>query len=950
MMGLINRMMLWQKLLVIVVILSVPGNYLVYLLVVEKDRDIGLVQNEIAGTKYLDPVQSLQQHVMEHRGMTNALLSGDSSFRDKLQAKRAEITQDLAAIAEMEKRHGATFHTISQWNKVRADWHDLESRLHNISRAESFARHSDTIKHIIALIARIGDTSNLVFDTERDSYYLVRAVVEKIPVMLEALGVLRGRSAGIAANKSLTDEARLELVIMEEKVRIQTQAVQSDIENAIRNNPELEVLLSGYIDALQQKVRQFTGLVEKEIISSGHSGAITAGAEEIFTSGTGAINAALQLNAEVVPVLETLLETRINRLQGEKYSALAKVFACLLLVLLIIFFISRTFIRNIDGIISVIRQLSKGNLTVNIYQNSNGDEVSRLYNSLYHMRLRLTEVIKGIRTGAATVGVASKQVAEGNANLSQRTQEQASSLEEVASSMEEMTSTVSQNADNAQQASQLASGARAHAERGGEMMDKVVVAMEGINTAARKIVDIIGVIDGIAFQTNLLALNAAVEAARAGEQGRGFAVVASEVRNLAGRCKTAAKEIKVLVEDSVEKVEGGAKLVDESGRVLEDIMRSVQKVNDIVAEIAAASREQAEGIEQVNKALLQMDEMTQQNATLVDQAAAASEATEEQAEELNALVEYFRLNESDEVTGVWYLKPVQSLQQHVMEHRGMTNAFLSGDTGFRDKLQAKRREIIQDLETIALMEKRYGTILQTREQWRAVQTGWETLQGQLDIINREESFIRHTSIISDILALIARVGDTSHLIFDQSRDSYYLMDTVVRKMPAALEALGVLRGRSAGIVAQKDLTGRARNELAMMLKTVQEEASATRTNIEEAINNNPDLRDLLRKYLEVFLAKTQRFAKKVEKEILDTGRTGMIKAGAQEIFSAGTEAIHAALVLNAEVMPALEGLILNRTNDKHHRSMVASLPYAARQTSDERKPGLQSALVFKGAA
>ena len=277
-----------------------------------------------------------------------------------------------------------------------------------------------------------------------------------------------------------------------------------------------------------------------------------------------------------------------------------------------------------------------------------------VYGSIGQTVQKLLEIISGIKLGANEVSVASEQVSQGNANLSQRTQEQASSLEEVASSMEEMTGTVNHNAENAQHANQLAIAAREQADLGGQVVGEAVTAMSEINDASKQIADIIGVIDEIAFQTNLLALNAAVEAARAGEQGRGFAVVASEVRNLAGRSSTAAKEIKGLIQNSVDKVENGSRLVSESGGALSEIVDSVKKVSDIVAEIAAASKEQSDGINQVNKALLQMDEMTQQNASLVEEAAAASEAMGAQAQELDALVSFFKLNESDYVkhTGV----------------------------------------------------------------------------------------------------------------------------------------------------------------------------------------------------------------------------------------------------------------------------------------------------------
>ena len=243
--------------------------------------------------------------------------------------------------------------------------------------------------------------------------------------------------------------------------------------------------------------------------------------------------------------------------------------------------------------------------------------------AMARMQHNLAGIIGQINEAAGTITIASREIAAGNADLSQRTEEQASSLEETASSMEELTSTVKQNAENAKQANQLAIGASAVALKGGAVVSEVVGTMSSINESSKKIVDIISVIDGIAFQTNILALNAAVEAARAGEQGRGFAVVASEVRNLAQRSAAAAKEIKSLIEDSVGKVDSGAKLVDEAGRTMQEIVASVKRVTDIMSEITAASQEQSAGIEQVNQAITQMDEVTQQNAALVEAAAAA---------------------------------------------------------------------------------------------------------------------------------------------------------------------------------------------------------------------------------------------------------------------------------------------------------------------------------------
>ena len=318
-------------------------------------------------------------------------------------------------------------------------------------------------------------------------------------------------------------------------------------------------------------------------------------------------------------------------------------------------------VRNIEKSIGgepeqaaeIARQIASGDLAMTVATQA-GDQSSLLF-AMKSMRDSLAKVVGEVRSGTDTIATASSQIAAGNHDLSSRTEEQASSLEETAASMEELTSTVKQNADNARQANQLAVTASSVAVKGGSVVAEVVGTMGAINASSRKIVDIIGVIDGIAFQTNILALNAAVEAARAGEQGRGFAVVAAEVRNLAQRSATAAKEIKGLIDDSVGKVEQGSKQVAEAGKTMDEIVDSVKRVTDIMAEITAASQEQTQGIEQINQAITQMDQVTQQNAALVEEAAAAASSLQEQASGLSQVVSVFRLDNQQ----VHYVAPPQ---------------------------------------------------------------------------------------------------------------------------------------------------------------------------------------------------------------------------------------------------------------------------------------------------
>jgi len=295
----------------------------------------------------------------------------------------------------------------------------------------------------------------------------------------------------------------------------------------------------------------------------------------------------------------------------------------------------------------VVSAAKEGDLTSRIPLDGKSGSIEALCGGVNALVENMASIVGQIKTAGDSINVAAREIAAGNQDLSARTEQQAASLEETASSMEELTSTVKQNAENAKQANQLAIGASDIAVKGGKVVSEVVTTMSAINDSSKKIVEIISVIDGIAFQTNILALNAAVEAARAGEQGRGFAVVAAEVRSLAQRSAAAAKEIKSLIGDSVEKVGNGSKLVEQAGKTMDEIVTSVKRVTDIMAEITAASQEQSQGIEQVNQTITQMDEVTQQNAALVEEATASARSLEEQAEGLTRSVSQFRVSDAE---------------------------------------------------------------------------------------------------------------------------------------------------------------------------------------------------------------------------------------------------------------------------------------------------------------
>ena len=370
--------------------------------------------------------------------------------------------------------------------------------------------------------------------------------------------------------------------------------------------------------------------------------------------------------ANTVDDLMTDMETvkmgnakHLNQKMGEIYASIRMLLISLTLGgvltgVVVGIVISRGLTRQLGGepqdVANIAVTVASGDLTTKIDLSKSVE--GSVVQAMHAMQESLRTTVSTVRQGTDTIATASGQIAAGNQDLSSRTEQQASSLEETAASMEELTSTVKQNADNARQANQLAVSASSVAVKGGSVVAQVVDTMGAINTSSKKIVDIIGVIDGIAFQTNILALNAAVEAARAGEQGRGFAVVAAEVRNLAQRSAAAAKEIKTLIGDSVGKVEEGSRQVAEAGKTMDEIVGSVRRVTDIMAEIEAASREQTQGIEQINQAITQMDQVTQQNAALVEEAAAAAQSLQEQASGLSQVVSVFKLDHEPQLNHV----------------------------------------------------------------------------------------------------------------------------------------------------------------------------------------------------------------------------------------------------------------------------------------------------------
>ncbi len=437
-------------------------------------------------------------------------------------------------------------------------------------------------------------------------------------------------------------------------VSARSTELQNDIERSLRNpgvKAQFETVKEERVGYLAARDALF-----KAKLAGDHELAATVYREQMVPRTDAFEKAVDKLAKMQISAADGVAASILDSYAGTRVILIALGLAAVALGAACAWWIGRSITAPIREAVAVAEQVAGGNLSSRITSSSH-DETGQLMRALAAMNDSLAGIVGRVRTGTGTISVASGEIAAGNQDLSSRTEQQASALEETAASMEELTSTVKQNAENARQANRLAGEAAMIADQGGDMVAEVVSTMGAINEASRKIADIIGVIDGIAFQTNILALNAAVEAARAGEQGRGFAVVASEVRNLAQRSAAAAKDIKLLIDDSVARVEEGSGQVDRAGVTMKEIVRSIGQVSTIVNEIADASEEQRAGIEQVNGAIVEMDRVTQQNAALVEEAAAAAVAMQEQAAELSALVGTFRLERGQDAPRAYTALP-----------------------------------------------------------------------------------------------------------------------------------------------------------------------------------------------------------------------------------------------------------------------------------------------------
>ncbi|MFI4869086.1 MAG: methyl-accepting chemotaxis protein [Steroidobacterales bacterium] len=627
------------KLVVVAIVALVPMIALAMLFLSGEQKDINIARRELSGLHRYQSLEAMLLPLGMHEVWSTAAAAG-AGVSDRLQAASAEVARAVSQQDASNDDYGAPAgEDARRWNDVKSAWNALAATRPS-SSADVLRLHDALRQKILDYRDYIWSTSGLALDSDPAAYFIINAAMVQIPGYESYLTEMRSHAAAVGVAGKATPADVQEIARTEVLAQHALESIEADIRHAGEGAAAGQAMPAGAEQSMQQVRSEFEAF--GKYVRQSVAGGTSDGLEDVVKNTAQVTVAIGGFHASMQQAAQQRVQSVSDRLRRTRNVMLLLVVAALLVGAGCFGIVIWTTVSGMNETVTVVSRLAEGDYTQEITVQGS-DELARTMRALHIMQSKLTGVLSGVKESSLMVATAARQIAAGTSDLSARTEQQAANLEETASSMEAMTSTVKQNADNAKLANKLAQAARDQAEQGGSIVEQAVGAMGAIDTASKKIADIISVIDEIAFQTNLLALNAAVEAARAGDQGRGFAVVASEVRSLAQRSASAAKEIKDLIHDSVAKVGEGSRLVSESGQHLGDIVASVKKVSDVVGEISNASQEQASSAEEISRAVLQMDESTQQNAAMVEQASAAAASMNDQAARLSQLTAFFKL-------------------------------------------------------------------------------------------------------------------------------------------------------------------------------------------------------------------------------------------------------------------------------------------------------------------
>ena len=644
MFSLVGYLRMAQKFLVIGLLTAIMLMVPLFIYVKTRLSDIDSAQQEVAGMEPLKTMLRLTQLTQEHRDLASKTLAGPNPPSDLRSAKELEVKQAIDDAQIIVK--ALDDRTLNDsFARISGDWPGIAAALgrKSITDVESFERHTVLISSELDTIEDMVNYFGIALDPSAANYFLQVAVLDHMPHMIESLGQLKNLGATLLEKGSATPGDRSRLAALSVAVQASLNKTRKYVDLSTAGDSDVKAKLAEPLARAIEATNRGVSLVNEKIIGTETPNYASA---KYVQDMNAIIEAEYSLMHVSFDTLQQQLSEVVSSSKQQLYLSLFFVILCYGTTTWVMVAVTKTTLNSVRQALTLARAVAEGDLSQSTQQNHR-DELGQLLRTLVSMQQSLSLVVSTVRSGADEVADASAQIAQGNNEMSGRTEGQASSLEETTTSMRELGVTVSQNAESARQANELAQQASNIAIRGGKVVAEVVDTMRGISDSSRRIADIIGVIDSIAFQTNILALNAAVEAARAGEQGRGFAVVATEVRALAGRSAKAAKEIKSLIGDSVERVEHGTTLVDQAGSTMQEVVNAIQKVTMLMGEISFASVEQSNSVQQVCTAVEKMDQAIQQNAALVEQMAAAASALKLQAHDLVKVVAKFRLHEKD---------------------------------------------------------------------------------------------------------------------------------------------------------------------------------------------------------------------------------------------------------------------------------------------------------------
>ena len=639
----ISRLKLWQKFTLVCSIALLMAGAAAALLLQNYLQDRRTVQAELSGLKPVRDVLALVRLTQQHRGLSAGLLAGNSQLQADQRAKQDEVNQALkqatASLQALAQERGDRGLSESA-RRIEQDWQTLATAVsgHAIAGPASFQAHTALINHQVELSAKVLDVSGLILDQEVSSFYLISSLLDQLPSQIESMGQLRALGSAILARQAITTDERIQLQILLAQAKDQSQKMQAHARKALEANQALQASIGPALTQSTAGYDQARQLVQEKILQAS---VLDLSPKDYFAGMTKAIDLPYALIGAGDTALTALLESRLAQAQRRLALLVGSLLAVVALSVWVIYVTVRQANQAVKETLLAAQALAQGDLGHRIQVDAR-DEFGEIAQMLDQSMHTLANTMQEIKRAIVSVNGVSSEIAIGTQDLSHRTEEQASALEETSASMRALSDNVRKNSRQAHEACEMAQQACDVARQGGDTVHDVVEAMLRINEGSSRISDIIGVIDSIAFQTNILALNAAVEAARAGEQGRGFAVVASEVQVLARRSSEAAREIKLLITESVQQVTLGTQKANQAGDAVHGIVDSIMRVTGIMTSINQASADQTQGILQVLAAVTQMDDTTQKNAAMVEQTAAASKNLEDQAEQVAQAMERFR--------------------------------------------------------------------------------------------------------------------------------------------------------------------------------------------------------------------------------------------------------------------------------------------------------------------